>query len=313
MANYSEFFYNIERKERFIQFRLVQGVTLPPDYLPNMFKLSGSTEKELEKDICEFTVNEIKNYYKKLNRTSEQSLAVMNSMLSVYTEWCIKQRLVRDNQNHFDEMTLEQFSECVNKLYKDKSIITRESLLKLIEQLDNPCDQFIFLALFEGIKGDNNKDLWSLHLSDFHDNLVTLQSGRKVIVSNKLVEIARECAEATVYYSVKAEPNEFKFAESDDTIIKNYVNVKSDVDEFQKGKRIYNKFIRCANFLGIKFMRMNSIINSGKVAFVNERATDAGMSAFDWMTVSNLKQLDEQYGDHTVRNVFYRRNKDYLV
>ena len=92
-----------------------------------------------------------------------------------------------------------------HNFYGDESYLThtlpvdKKTLYSWVDQLLNPSDAFIMLALFEGIKGKDFCEIVKLKMSDFNENEVTLCTGRKVIVSNKLLALAEE-SNSTDYY-----------------------------------------------------------------------------------------------------------------
>ncbi len=304
--------YNPEIKKRFMDFIDSREVILPNKYLEMLFKHLYKWEIELDKDCCNFTVNEILSFYKSLNRTSVESLTVMNSILAMYTTWCMQQSLVKDNQNHYSEIPKEKYAECVNKLYIEKTFVTKDQLYGWINELANPSDQFILIGLFEGLCGKEYSELSHLHYSDFNENNEVKLENRTVKVSNKLKNIAYESARETSYWSLSAEPHEFKLAETDDTIVKNYVSARPGADSFRMGKRIYTKFNRIMSYLGFDYLRPSNIVNSGKVNFIKENAEKIGITPKQYLYSDHIKELNKQFGDNTVRSIFYRKNEAYL-
>ena len=92
--------FNEELKKRFINERN-EEVSIGDSYLQIQFDKVEKMEVELNKDLCNFTVYDIREYYKMLNIASIESLTNMNSQFSIYTNWCMQQNLVNDNKNNF--------------------------------------------------------------------------------------------------------------------------------------------------------------------------------------------------------------------
>lgn len=307
--------YNEELKERYINYKEA-AVTIAQDYLLRLFKSSEPYEKAKGKDICNFSALEIMEFYQMLNRTSIESLSVINSTLSQYTNWCQMQNLVTDNQNHFLEITRDKFSECVNVLYVEKSMMTRSQVIDLANQFDNYCDKFILLAFFEGLSGKNYQELWKAHYSDIDEEKQTmyLHTGRTVSVSKQLISYAYEAAQATEYYALGESRRETPFLESDDTIIKSYMNCRGDVSDHQMSRRIYNKFQRLVTYAGMEYLRPQNLIDSGKIHFINEKCKERGMSGKDYvMDRECRREVEEQYGCVIQRSNFVSRFGQFLV
>ena len=142
--------YNQELKERYRKEK-ESYTTVSAYYFSSLFKRTEPFEEQLDKDASNFTTYEIINMYKTLAIMSLDTIATMNSNLSMYTQWCIQENLVNDYQNHYLEITRDMMASFVNKLAMDKKVVSREQVLDWCQQLPNPSDSFCLLGLFEGI------------------------------------------------------------------------------------------------------------------------------------------------------------------
>lgn len=272
--------YNEELKRRFIDNRLAE-VTLPINYLNLQFEKISKAEEKLNKDICNFSFYEIIEYYKSLNTTSEGYLRVLNSQFSIYTNWCLAQNLVFDGQNHFMELRREDYEGCTNKALKSLSILSKEIVDDMIDQLPNPKDKFAMLCLFEGIKGKSFTDITLLKSEDFNGNIVALPSGKTLKVSDTLVLLKDLTVETDVYYAMTGmKKREIPLVDTG-YIIKDYPNVETAGD-FRKSRRIYNQFCRIFAFLGVEYLKMNDIYNSGLIHRIKTNAMNRNMDVKDY-------------------------------
>lgn len=308
--------FNEENKRRFISERNNE-VILPSNYLVRIFEKVSAMEVELNKDVSNFSLYEIKEYYKMLNISTVESLCVMNSQFSLYTQWCLQHNLVKDNQNHFLEMIKENFYDCINKALFDSKVITKEEIWSWVDDLINPKDKFIFLSIFEGIKGDNFCEIVKLRPEDIDGNTLTLCTGRKIEVSNKLISIANDCIEETKYYgSDISEDGVQKIFPLMDRgyIVKDYPNIKDDVSEFQLGRRIYGSIRRSLDFIGkTNILRANDIYESGKLDMIKKRAVELNISNVDYIKSDYIKEVEDRYSCKIVPTQFIYKYKDYLV
>jgi len=307
--------YNENIKTRYIQEK-ENTTSTPKGYLNRQFNKTESFEERFGKDICNFTVYEIIDLYKTLNISSLDSLVVLNSHLSLYTQWCIQHNLVTDCQNHFLEIDNNSLINYINTAVFEKSIITKSTLYGWISQLDNVSDAFIMLALFEGIKGKEFCELVNLKMSDFNGNKVKLCTGRELTVSDKLVSLAEESDSTMIYYSVTAGKKKKTSFLDEDLIIKNYPNCK-DTDSFYQGRRIYRRLLRNFESMGVsKWMRPNSLVDSGKIDFINTRSKELGITALEYIYDPEcVKEFDYRYEyDMTrLRVSFIKKYKEYLI
>ena len=160
-------YYNEELKKRYLQEK--EKHTITSNYIDVQFRKSSEMEYELDKDVSNWTIYEITEYYKLLNSTSFELLICVNSIFSQYCQFCLENSLVKDNQNHFLECTKEILASCVNKAILEKKIISRETILKWTDELPNPKDQFILLSLFEFGKSKDYKDTVYARLDDLDE------------------------------------------------------------------------------------------------------------------------------------------------
>ena len=304
--------YNGEIKLRYIEYK-TDSTIMAEGSLERLFSKTERFETELGKDVSNFTYYEIVNMYKTWNESSFDTLQVNNSSLSLYTQWCLEQNLVIDAQNHFLEINKDVFLSCINGIVNDKKIVTREQVLKWARQLNNPSDGFIFLALFEGIKGEQYVELTSLKPSDFHDGKVTLCTGRIIEISQELYNFAIEASQEDMYYPYGENKQPVKLLE-EDLIIKNYPNTFVTDDSFRAGRRLYNRIARCASAIGISdYMKGNAFYESGRIAFIKQRSEELGISCREFI-FEHADEIKQQFGCRIPsKGAFYEKYEKYLA
>lgn len=306
--------YNSEIKVQFIEERNKE-VILPENYLERQFRKTAEFERKLNKDLSNFTFCEIVEYYKLLNVPSFESLSVMNSQFSLYTQWCLQNNLVKDNKNHFLEIKIEIMKSCINKALFDMKIVSKKTVLTWVDQLPNPKDQFVLLGLFEGIKGKDFLELLRLRPEDIKGNMTTLYNGRKVKISNKLISVINNCIEEDKYYSITGRAIKIMPLINRGYIIKDYPNAREDVCDFSAGRKIYNSIIRILNYFDAGYMTANSITESGKLHMIKEHAKQLGLSNRDYIYSDFIDEVEEQYDCNIskLRKSFYLKYEEYLT
>lgn len=304
--------FNEDLKKRFIKERK-EEVVLPHRYLECQFSKTSEMEIALNKDISSFTYYEIVEYYKLLNLTSVNVITVMNSQFSMYTDWCLQQNLVKDGQNHFLEVKLSDFLDCLNKGYVSKKIITKETLYKRIEQLPNARDAFVLLGLFEGLSGKESCELVKLRPEDVNGNNLSLCTGRTIKVSDKLIELIHACQEEQQYISLTGHRLRVFPLAYTGYVLKDYPNVKSD-SAFQGGRRIYNIVRRSLEYFDEKnVMTANDIANSGKINMIKERSAALKMAFEEYIYSDYVQEIEEQFNCDIKKKAFILKYEDYLV
>ncbi len=188
-------FYNHAQKERYFEerektYRKIRQICKV------FFNISRPFEEKLGKDCSNFTSTEILNMYASCLTHSWEQLLNFNSQLKIYTSWCVMESLVTDNQNHYEEIDKNDMYNCLNLGLKENMYISREELEHIIKtnQILNVSDEFLSLALFEGLGGLEYKDLKELSPDQFKNGKVYL-SDRELTVSDMLIEKAKESAD----------------------------------------------------------------------------------------------------------------------
>lgn len=306
-------FYNPELKMQYIKEKSNE-VIISNNYLECQFNKTCKFEEELNKDLSNFTVYEIVEYYKMLNISSFDTLFVMNSQFSMYTQWCLQKSLVKDNQNHFLEMTLEHLKDCLNKALVNMKIVSRDTILNWVDQLPNPKDQFVLLGLFEGLKGKDFCELSKLRPEDIKGNIATLCTEREIELSDRLLKIISDCVVEDKYYSISGNGTKVMPLVDKGFIIKDYPNARGDVSDFQLGRKIYNSITRILNYFDVlNFMTANSIAESGKLHMIKERAKELSLSCKDYIYSNYIEEVEKKFNSKIVRSIFWLKYEDYLV
>lgn len=291
--------YNEELKQRYIKEKMAT-TTINKFLLPNLFEKSRPFEERLNKDLCNFTTREAENMLRTNDYASLDSIVVATSSYKLYVDWCITQGLVTDSQNHFNEFTWNRLATMINKEKVKLKVVTRDQLISWCEQLPNPRNQFVLLAIFEGIGGKDYREVWNIHRSDIDvDNCtIRLIDKGEVTFSKKLCYYALNSADEEYYYSMSAKmTKKVKFKESD-LVIKEYPNTFRD-DEFLKGRNIYSTAMRSFAYLDIDYLRPNDLRTSGIIHMINSEKERLGLTTDEYlqthltdvMSRYNIKEL----------------------
>ena len=307
--------YNSDIKKRYIEEK-ESTTSTPNGYLTRLFNKTKVFEEKLDKDVYCFTAYEIIDFYKTINIASVDSLVVLNNHLLLYVYWCLQQNLVPDCQNHFTEINNNTLLKCINTVTLEKAIITRETLNVWLSGSNNPSDAFVMLCLFEGIKGKEFCEISNLRLSDFSANKVKLCTGREIIVSDQLVELAEETDRTMEYHAISKSNARVYPLEDEGYIIKKFSNCQDDVSDYQRGRRIYQKLLR--NFVSLevdKYIKPNSLVESGKIDYINQRAKALGMSGKEYLYSEYVYEVEKKY-DYDMKRLrvsFCRKYGEYLI
>lgn len=300
-------YFNEEQKIRFIKKK--DEATFTTSYHERQFNKSAEYEAELGKDLSNWTVYEILEYYKMLNFSSLSSVDILNSLFSDYTQFCLENSLVKDGQNHFLEITIELKNSCLNKMIKNRKILDREMLLDLVDQLPNPKDQFIIISLFEYGKSNDFRDMSNAKPEDVIGNILRL-SNREVKISDKLLEIIEACKIEDKYYSITGKNTSEMPLIDDGHIIKKYPNNVSS-NARRNGRNIYVACKRIFEFLDISWLTPNDITTSGKIHMIRTRSKELEITAKEYI-YKYINEVENQYDSKIIKNRFLTEYESYL-
>lgn len=260
----SEFiFYNHEQKIRYITEREISYKSIR-NVMGTFFKITKVYEEQLEKDCSNFTATEILNMYASYSSRSWEHLLNFNSQLKIYTNWCLKENLVKDNQNHYEELDKHSMYNCLNIGLKEQMIITRKELEKTLMKIPNVSDQFLALAFFEGLGGAGYSDFYNLMPEQFNNNLVILNN-RNLTVSTMLVERAKESAEEYRKFNMDG-PMRTGYRLTDTSVVKDSSNAFTD-SAFKNTRKIYKRSLKLEKEFG-KAYGYIGLKNSGRIDMI---------------------------------------------
>lgn len=259
-------FYNHAQKERYFEerektYRKIRQICKV------FFNISRPFEEKLGKDCSNFTSTEILNMYASCLTHSWEQLLNFNSQLKIYTSWCVMESLVADNQNHYEEIDKNDMYNCLNLGLKENMYISREELERIIKtnQILNVSDEFLSLALFEGLGGLEYKDLKELSPDQFKNGKVYL-SDRELTVSDMLIEKAKESADT---YD-KVMPDKIiknGYSVNDPYVIKDSCNV-SDIDSPRRHIQKIQRRLKKLEMQHGKVFSYVGLRDSGRIDFI---------------------------------------------
>ena len=156
-------------------------------------------EDVIGKRVTEWDKADALQFYKEQKMEYIETLYRVNALLQSFINYCMSREYVKENV--FFGITIPELVSVLNLEIIRKKMISREMLLNLIQALLNPCDKFMILALFEGVRGKNGLGLLEAKISNIKDGVLTLLDGSEIKISNELVEIAKISSETYEYVS----------------------------------------------------------------------------------------------------------------
>ena len=286
--------YNEEQKRRYIA---------ENPAAEKWFENTEEYEEANGRDLYDFTTPMILEMYKMFMTSSIDRLAMANSVFSRYADWALTNTLIRDGQNHFDEITVPILSNCIDR--KATDLITREELAHQVSRLHNGLDKYVFWALFEGLKGNEFCEITSLRWEDIDvkNKTAKLCTGRTVKVSDEFIAAAEMSRNEDTYHAYTENYEDGAAARVVEPerpmtgdvwkipVKKNVVNTS-----YSRGKQCYKIIIRCINYLGYPrgYFTAKYLWDSGVMDYIYRLAEEHGIKPLDVM-YKHIDELHAQY------------------
>ena len=304
-------------KMRWIQEKENTGVKLAPGALFRALKKMEDFEERFDKDIYEFNLFDIYETYGTLNFVSVEVLAVHNSYMSQYVQFCIDNNISDNEVNHFEEITPEIMRRLSDTNIQKLRVLTRKDVLAMISRLTYYIDKFVILAFFEGLNGEYYSDITKLKIQDIdvENNTFNLERG-KIKVSKELVAIAIEAYHEKNYSRVDGEGKiAHPYIESE-YIFKEFKQSRSN-EQKNQGRRVQVKTNKIFEYLGIeKYMSISALINSGRIHWLKENYTPEEIEGIFYKTNTTTKieakEKFEYQFDTITRRTWYRKFSGFL-
>lgn len=269
--------------------------------MTNYFDKAEEIEKRLKKDLSQFTSAEILSMYKQFLTPSFDMLVVINNQFLNYTNWYMKEVDRGDGQNHYAELRDDHLMNCVYYAVQEDKIVTREHLLKdIIAYFQNPCEQFLYLALFEGIKGEGVSDFFNLSMKDFNKKkgIVKLK-GREIPFTPQLYSFAHESTNEYVIYNINGEKTRRgRFLEADNRILKCSASSGFETEPEERALIVYRILRKTKRYDFVpKSLTATTLIESGRVHMIRQLMEEQDISDVEECIRKNRPLIELRY-DH---------------
>lgn len=189
-------------------------------YYGRLLSKANKLEEEYNKDLCNFNQNELDNFLKSLNATSEALVGANISIIKKYIEFAIKSGYVDTGINYAALIPYSDSKNYTQMFINREKYLDETQLNDIVDSCFNPQDACLFQLLYEGIMGDELSEIRNLKISDvdFENKTLSLtnvkSSGvieeRKLTVSYRLLELIKEAYAQVEYFKNNGEEHQGK-------------------------------------------------------------------------------------------------------
>lgn len=277
-------FYNKEQKDRFINDQTEESTRKA---YSRVLKRTALMEEKLNKDLYDFTLQEIMQFLLMLKATKLSSLQHTGSILHNYIGWAIDQDLRKDNINPLSAVTsFEWYSQFVDD--SSKMLFTEKDITNIVAGCRNYQDAAPIQGIFEGIMGKANSELANMKMEhifqdehgEYHIKLIndTTEGSliREIPISEDLYDILRVANKEDKYLKnngIVSDTAKSKFNElvENDYIIRTAINARSEEENIPvQGQIISLRVKKVAKWNDLPQLTPINIRNSGMLKLARE-------------------------------------------
>lgn len=164
-----------------------------------LYVLESCAEKEyeLEKDVFEFTYDELGELWSSFKAKSYTTLQSMKSVVGLYVQHAINEGYSKTQINLVNAYKPKDMRKYVNKFWEKNKIFTRDEIYSIVSHYENPQDVVAFALIFEGAWGNNMEELTNLEVNDVNYNTKEIKLKQSIPNTNKyserIIKVSEEC------------------------------------------------------------------------------------------------------------------------
>jgi len=290
--------YNQDLKERFMNTGGYAEST--KNTIRYVFGKTYRMEKELNKDIYAFNIDEVNNIFIVLETGTDKSIDTQRSSLIKYVDFCIQQGFVPTMINLFRMHGVEGRKKYVNQIAKEKKFISKDEIIKMTDDCVNKQDKLLSLLLFEGVYGIKFDELVNLKEEDvdFDNNILNLirddGNERQLKISDKLVSIIKDSLIETEYLPNNGKSTTGK--KKTNILLNTGYILRPTKHAENEGKLkpivINSRVKRVVNWYGNPYLNPRNIWLSGMLNMAKEIKSLNGKE----LTREDYEKINDQYG-----------------
>jgi hypothetical protein len=265
--------YNEEVKNRFLNEYDNEGTQAT---IKSIFTKTASTENTLNKDLYNFSLDDISNVFPNLEPKVPSTAHSKGRFIRLYISWAIKNGYRDDNLNPLNGIEKDFFAKFVDKTKKIHFNYDElfEPVEGIIDNLRNAQDQAFVSLMFEGVMGQSFVELQLLHYNHINWNTNEIQIhddngyNRTITVSNQVMKYVENAYKQTNYYTYVPAEDEFNERELMRTnfIFRNTKSPRVKEGEIPVSQAVfYNRMKNIKAEADLDFITPNGIKQSGMI------------------------------------------------
>lgn len=239
-----------------------------------IFIKSESSEEMLNKDLYNFTREEIEIVLEDLDPMTNAISQSNGRIISSYINWCISKGLT--NNNPLKTVDPEWFDRFVDK---DKKLYFSYKEIKQIEDwCENAQDAAIVRLYFENIVGREAIEIRNLKMSSVNEEkeTITLTTGEEKKVSSECIKLIKEAFSEKIYLKKNGlmadtdNVRQFTDLVDNEYVIRNSITKTDSYSEPVHISLIYRRLSMISELLGLPYFTGKNIYRSGIIYYAKQ-------------------------------------------
>ncbi|MCM3584239.1 hypothetical protein M3182_00605 [Mesobacillus maritimus] len=233
-----------------------------------VFYKSASIERYLDKDLYNFSLTQIGEVIEKSRPYSSTVARSSGRNISQYISWAIENGYSDISLNPLKDVDSKWCDQFVDK--NKRTHFSEDELYNIIiEHLPNAQDQALISVLFEGIIGEDFKELKNLSYNNINwetNEIIIIGRNTPIMVSDRTIWYLKKATNETTYYFYNTESDDYTKKELIDSkfIFKNVMSPRAKKGQPVSKQTFYSKLNSIKEILDVDF-NPNSIKQSGMI------------------------------------------------
>lgn len=313
--------FNHKLKEKFIT-DMINNNNINPQTAKTymrIFILSSRKEFKLNKDLSDFTFNEIEDVLISFNSNNVNTIQSYGRVISSYLNWCESNKII--SRNLMSDLKSADFG---NYLTNKEKYLTEKELQYIENNCINYQDAVILRLLFEGVSGKSFSEIINLRKTDINEDTNELRlreeigntnsfSERIIKVSDRAMFLIIKAMSEKVYYKKNGEMNHHDNINPYTELVDNNFIIRPSITKTDIGNKpvnkhvIYRRIKAIADSLGDGNITSKLIQRSGMLFYAKEIIKDNNKISLDNLKVVaskfNFKSYHNLKGYITIENI----------
>ena len=193
-------------------------------------------------------------------------------------------------------------------------IVFREEMESIIYKLPNYLDKYLFLSIYEGIKGKEYCEVVQANINNISGNEMKLSTGRIVQISDLLKDIMNKCCKEEKYHHIKRNEYTWYLNENNGDIYRRFEIGQGETEQSVRDAfRVYKLVERNISYFHLD-MTISSLYDSGKLNYIITKAKEHQATPEEYLYISKYynDEVKKQYGDIFNKKAYLEKYKEYL-